>query len=80
MQKKRAAKDAEGLKTGRHADNAKVADSRDELAQVLRDKILSQVHPRAGRASMSRFIGPSLSLYTNICILPQSQFAMYVFR
>ncbi|CAM9637203.1 unnamed protein product [Ectocarpus sp. 6 AP-2014] len=51
-QKKRAAKDAEGLASGRHADNAKVGDSRDELAQVLRDKILSQV--KGGSLEMLR--------------------------
>ncbi|CAM9290972.1 unnamed protein product [Ectocarpus fasciculatus] len=51
-QKKRAAKDAEGLTSGRHAENAKIADSRDELAQVLRDKILSQV--KGGSLEMLR--------------------------
>ncbi|CAB1105480.1 unnamed protein product [Ectocarpus sp. CCAP 1310/34] len=51
-QKKRAAKDAKGLTTGGHAENAKVADSRDELAQVLRDKILSQV--KGGSLEMLR--------------------------
>ncbi|CBJ27696.1 conserved unknown protein [Ectocarpus siliculosus] len=51
-QKKRAAKDAERLTSGRHADNAKVGDSRDELAQVLRDKILSQV--KGGSLEMLR--------------------------
>ncbi|CAM9144546.1 unnamed protein product [Ectocarpus sp. 4 AP-2014] len=51
-QKKRAEKDVEGLTTGRHADNAKFADSRDELAQVLRDKILSQV--KGGSLEMLR--------------------------